>query len=535
MIMSRYLAIAAAMLAALCPCGRSSAAFRNAIIPKTTAVRHGLTRAWFTQISMDSGRARVQDIVLYDGTLYVQTNRAMVHAIDAETGATIWAKRIGRINHPSMAPGLSQDLVGVVNGSRLYVVNRYNGELLYETQVDGAPGAGPALSEQWAYVPMITGLVVAYRLKPITDPMVELGKIKKDITDEEKAQLEEERRENIELNKEYVPPLSCHSDGRALIQPLVTRQNKGEEFVAWPTDRGYLHIGSIDRRSNDRLWFKYRLETGEGIAARPSYLPPDPDISGETGVIYAASRDGSVHAIAERNGEVLWRFSTSVPIHRAAVVIDQRVYVVTQPGGMYCIDSRTGDEIWWAPRIGQFVAASKQRIYAADKLGNVLVLNAKTGTRLDSIAAVNLPVRLSNSQTDRIYLGTNTGLIQCLHEIELTKPLDHDEARKKRLEEHAKPAVQQKGIEQLQRERRPDARQDLLPEGEDPFGGAEDGEDPFGGAEDGGGAGGDVPGGEDPFGAADGAGGGAAPPADAGGGAAPGGGGAIEDDPFGGL
>ena len=35
-------------------------------------------------------------------------------------------------------------------------------------------------------------------------------------------------------------PAVCQSNGRAFVQPLLTRQNREEELVAWPTDRGVL-------------------------------------------------------------------------------------------------------------------------------------------------------------------------------------------------------------------------------------------------------------------------------------------------------
>ena len=41
-----------------------------------------------------------------------------------------------------------------------------------------------------------------------------------------------------------------------------------------------------------------------------------------------------------------------------------------------------------------------------------------------------MPLKLLNTQTDRLYLATDSGMVQCLHEIEQTKPLLHDEDRK---------------------------------------------------------------------------------------------------------
>jgi len=492
--MIRHFVSAAALLALLCSDGRLLAGPRTEIIPETTAARHGLTRPWFTQVQMDRGLGRVRYVVLHEGTLYVQTDRAMVHAIDAETGETYWARQVGRPDHPSLAPGASRDLLAVINGSRLYVCNRFNGDLLYEVQVNGAPGAGPAVSEKRAYIPMVDGMVMAYRLEPLTDPMHELGKIKKNLTEQERLQLEEERRENIRIRQEYIPPMSCQSIGRAMVQPLVTRQNQGEEYCVWPTDRGYLNIGRIDRRSEDRLAIKWRLETNAGIAAQPTYLPGDPNKPGDSGIIFAASRDGFVHAIQENGGESLWRFSTGEPILQPAVVIGQRVYVATQPGGMYCIDAKTGRELWWAPRVRQFVAASKQRVYVTDRLGRILVLHAETGGRLDTIPAAGSNIKLINSDTDRIYLGTETGLIQCLHEMELTEPLIHS-ARLLAARDEA-PPTEQKGLDELQDQPKPPADQQPAA-GEDIFGDGGDadaGENPFDDAPF------DDAAGEDPFG-----------------------------------
>jgi hypothetical protein len=474
----RQLVLAAALLAAGSSWDRLLAAPRTELIPETTAARHGLTRSWFTQIQMDRSRTRVRDVVLHEGTLYVQTDRAMVHAIDAETGRTIWARQVGRPNHPSLTPSAGEDLLAIINGSRLYVCNRYSGDLLYEIQVDGVPGAGACLSGRRAYVPMVSGMLVAYRLVPLTDPLKELGKTDTNPTPEQIAATEKQRREDLRIGQESVPPLRCYSLGQALVQPLVTRETETDEYVAWATDRGCLYIGWIDLREDNRLEVKYRLETAVGIVARPTYLPPNPNDPADSGIIFVASRDGYVHAVRERDGELIWRFPTGEPIIEPAVVIDERVYVATQPGGMYCLNATTGSQVWWTPRIRQFIAASQQRIYTTDPLGRILILSADTGARLDTLAAEFLPIKLLNSQTDRLYLATETGLVQCLRELELPKPIHHGEARQRKIEEK-QPEIQQKGIDELKPAKKPAAPKKGVPKkkekGEEP--GAK--EDPF--------------------------------------------------------
>jgi len=445
----RHFILAAAATFCLVPGDCVTAAYRNELISEPAASRHGLTRPWFSQVTVDQGRARVQDVIYHGGVLYVQTTQATVHALDAESGQTLWTRQVGRPGHPSMPMGVGRDLLGVVNGSRLYVVNRYNGELLHESQINGAPGAGPAISEKRAYVPLANGLIMAYRLEPMTDPLKELGKAPKDLTDEQKALAEKERRENIRLRQDYIPPLACQGQGRTAVPVLVTYEDEHEELVAWPSDRGFLFAARISRRDEDRLAVKFRLTTGTAIRVRPAYLPAD--ASGrESGIIVAATEDGFVYALDERNGDTVWRFASGEPIVESPVVVGDRAYAAVQIGGMYCLDAVNGSQLWFVPGVKQLLAVSSQRVYASDGLDRLLILNARTGARMDSMPIPGVPIRLTNSENDRIFLATDTGLVQCLREVEQAQPLAHlDVLRKKVAEQKKMPATKQKGLDEV--------------------------------------------------------------------------------------
>ncbi len=241
-----------------------------------------------------------------------------------------------------------------------------------------------------------------------------------------------------------MPPAFCQSFGQTLVQPLVTQQNANEEYVVWPTDRGFLNIGHINLGTEDSLTLKHRVETGSQIVGQPAYLPPDPKVAGDLGLIFAVSRDGCVHAIEENNGECLWRFSTGEAVVSPPAVLENRVYVSTQLGGMYCLEAKTGKNLWFAPNLVRFVAASKTRIYAVDNIGRLVVLNAQNGVFLDAIPLENASIKLLNADTDRIYLADNTGLIQCLHEVEQSEPIVHDKDRKEAAETEQKPAAEHK-------------------------------------------------------------------------------------------
>jgi outer membrane protein assembly factor BamB len=425
----RYSFLVAACGGILVSAGRLWASAADEIISEAAAQRCGLTRAWVTQAQVDAGQGRLQALVLCDGTLYSQSSRATLEAIDAETGQKLWSKLIGQPSFPSLPPGACKDLVATVNGSKLYVLNRYTGDILYQTAIDGVPGGGPALSTKRAYVPTASGLVYSYRLDPVTDAAKELGKVDPNwatMTEDQKKdaakQAEEDRRENLRLHQEYVPPLACASDGRALVPPVITTQTRDEEFLTWVTDKGHLHLGRVDRRSPDSLLIRFRVNAKGSFNSSPAYMPRDAKV-GSAGVIFAGSSEGEVYAVSERDGEVRWKFAIGDPIADSPILIGDRLFVTSELGGLFAINAKSGKQLWYSPDIMHFVAAGRQRIYASDKLGRLRILDGRTGTVLDIMQTGGLPIKVSNGQTDRIYLATESGLVQCLHEVEETKPI----------------------------------------------------------------------------------------------------------------
>ena len=287
--MTRYLLWLVVFVALVLSAGAPPAVASGELISAPSAATHGLTSAWFNQIQLDSARGRVAYVTLHDAvqwdaegavhnpTLFIQTNQAILHAIDALSGRTLWIAQVGNPNYPSLAPGANNFFVAVTNGSSLYVLNRFNGKLLFSTKLPGVPGAGPALSEQRVYVPMLGGLICSYRLQPVKDPLEELGKTdNRKKTPEEKRAAEAERHEALRLKQDVVLPVNCQSLGRTMVQPLVTMQSEKEEQVSWPTDKGLLYVGSVKRDEQDRLDVRFRVETAAGISAQPVYVPADP-------------------------------------------------------------------------------------------------------------------------------------------------------------------------------------------------------------------------------------------------------------------
>ena len=398
-------------------------ASQNRLIPVTTLNQRGLARAWASQVEVAPSKPKFH-VAYYENVLYVQTDGAMVMAIDAETGKTIWAKQVGKAGYPSMAPSARGELLAVLNGPRLFVLNRANGDLLMEKDTKGAPGAGPALSARRVYIPMASGMMVVYRIESPSETAKALKANEKD------GRTEAERQQSLKLNPEYVVPLCHQSSGRLLVQPVVTRDEKNVEYVAWPTDLGHLNFGRIDPTMPDAFTLKYRLTTSATITAPPAYLPPDPKRLGDGGVVFITSHDGFLYAVQEDDGGTRWRFSAGEPISQSPVAIEDRVYITTDTGRMYCINARTGQSIWRVEGATQFVAAGKSRIYATDQNDNLVVFNAADGVKLDAIPTGGATTGFMNIDTDRIFLIGESGLIQCLHESEQEQPIVLNKDRK---------------------------------------------------------------------------------------------------------
>jgi outer membrane protein assembly factor BamB len=343
------------------------------LIGQEVANRLGLTRAWFTQIRLDGARNHIERAILTGDRLTLLTTAGVVQEMDALTGRTYWIAPIGNQNYPSLGPAASDKYVAVVNGSTLYVLDRADGRPIMIRPVGSAPGAAPAISQEYVFVPLVTGRIEGYSLR---DPKA-------------------------------FQPWYYQSFGRAMVSPLTT-----PDSVVWTTDAGYLYVGG-----SNLVGMRYRLEIGSDIVAHPTAHPP---------YIYVGAVNGDLFALNETSGKQLWKYSTGFPIIRAPAGVGDRVFVTSDEPAMHCINAATGARLWAAPHIVQFSAASKDRVYGVNDLGAFVVLDGKTGAGLASMAT-DYPIKsLVNHETDRVYLISDDGMVECLHEVGLPQPIYHN-------------------------------------------------------------------------------------------------------------
>ena len=63
-------------------------------------------------------------------------------------------------------------------------------------------------------------------------------------------------------------------------------------------------------------------------------------------VLFGSSADHKVYALDLASGEERWHFYTEGPIRFAPVIVGERVYVASDDGHLYCLETQTGKLVW---------------------------------------------------------------------------------------------------------------------------------------------------------------------------------------------
>jgi outer membrane protein assembly factor BamB len=341
------------------------------LIDQTTAARHGLRREWFMQVPL--GRiGKIVDLKHDGGTLFVQTSLARTMAIDGQTGHVLWSADVGSPGQPSLPLGVSDQRVAVVNGTTLFVLDRKTGQLEFSRRMIGTPNNGAALSEQAVFVPNMSGQLETYTLS----------------------------------EKDHHPLTNVRLEGRHLTQPVVSFLG-----VAWGSGRGDFGLAKLDGTG-----LIFREPTDFPILEAPAARGP---------VVYVGNTGGYLYAFDSVSGREQWSFAAGHPISQTPAPFPDAVYVVCDEGTMYRMNAETGKEEWAARGPKHFLAATPSRVYTIDQFGRLMVLNPKSGATLDLMPLPPFATHVSNYQSDRVFLASARGLVQSLHEIELSRPLDY--------------------------------------------------------------------------------------------------------------
>jgi outer membrane protein assembly factor BamB len=267
--------------------------------------------------------------IVVDGVLYVAGEDGNVYALDAKTGAAIWATSLGAGSGSS--PAFSNGVVYVGDDNNdLHAIDAATGREVWKATGSGWVDPGPVVDDV-LYAGNADGTFQAIQA----------------------------------------------SDGEVLWR---TPLGGGSSRAAGYAD-GLVVVGSgdgrvnaLDARTGEPKW-SYSLGTGiVGTVA----------VAG--GVVYGTVSGGtasSVVALDAVGGQQLWSFGTLTDADlRSPAIGDGLVYTVSGDGTVYALDAATGTQRWSAPA-GSVVRAAPalagNTLYVVADAGKLLALDAATG------------------------------------------------------------------------------------------------------------------------------------------------------------
>ncbi|MEX2286728.1 MAG: PQQ-binding-like beta-propeller repeat protein, partial [Planctomycetaceae bacterium] len=328
--------------------------------------RYGLKLAWWGQATMDPVEDRVRYVSIDEQVVVVQSTKGTVTTFDHDNGRRLWSAQFGRPNHPSYAVAINDQLIVVPVGMRMYAVDKFTGELIWQILLPSHPSTSPSMDANRIYIGSLNGTLYAYNLKKVRQSFEEGY---------------DERWSFLSLDWRYMAG-----------KRIVTAPVSNDRNIAFASYDGLLY--SVEA-INHRLRFQFE----------PDY-PISAPLGFSENLLFAVTDGYKVYCIDSDDGNLIWEYAAGTPIHQAPRIIGQQLFLVTDNGAMLCVSKATHQQFWVRENVGQFLAATNSLVYASDMVGNIQLVSREDGSTLGMLPLRQYTVRPENDRTDRLFLVT---------------------------------------------------------------------------------------------------------------------------------
>ncbi len=383
---TRFWAFAAVVLGTLLTADGFAQALRGNVLPSVQMLnRYGLKMAWWNQANINPGRDTIRYVTADEQIVYAQTSAGTVTAVDMETGRKLWSAQLGRPDAPSYAVTTNNELALVLTSLDLFAIDKWTGNLVWRIRMPGQPSTSPVMDEKQVYVGTLDGSVYAFDLKKI-------------------RQLFEEN---------HLPDWSYLTQNWRYRTAKVVRTPP----IPWGS---IVNFASEDKSlysvTKEQANVKFLLETDAPVSA---------PMTESEGYLFMASEDFNIYAVNLINGKIRWQFVTGVPVLVGPKAVGENLYVAPKRAGLYQLSTISGRQRWWQPNLTEFLAESRHYTFAADRRGDVVILDRDSGGPIGLLPLRHFSVHVSNERTDRLILATTTGQIIMIHERDQEFPIYH--------------------------------------------------------------------------------------------------------------
>ena len=143
--------------------------FPGDLVPNRTALeRLGLERQWFGVIPLVETE-RLMKITLAGDLMFAQTDYAIVHAFDAESGRLLWSAQLGERTGFARGVTANSFAVYLTNANYLHALDKKTGRRIWQHNLGTIPTSTPACDDDLLMVGMTTGKLTTFRLKQTDD------------------------------------------------------------------------------------------------------------------------------------------------------------------------------------------------------------------------------------------------------------------------------------------------------------------------------------------------------------------------------
>lgn len=384
--------------------------------------------------------------------LYSLTADGNLTALDAETGEQMWSIRLGRPERGYSTLGINDNYVTVLNGSSMYQVSAMEAETFDEAglrtlvpagraskakRIDGVPLHGAVNSGVYALITTTRKAMEAYLLgEPTIAPGFEMF------------------------------------SGKAITKPSTFPNS---HRVMWPTDSGFVYV--VDTTEEPSAMFRLSVDGNVegGVAAASNNR------------FFFGCTGGRVYAVdATKQGEVLWNQGLGEPFYRVPFVTGNKVLLTSGYGSLHCLNTKNGTPAWARPAtdVDQIFAHVGDQLVGRDRLHHLVLVDEATGNINGRFNTVFVEKVVINQDTDRVYLVSKGGMVQCLRSSDTELPVFLRTINPPRIESDESDEPQQPTADQPPAPATDpfDVTTDPAMPNTDPFGASEPMSDPFGDA-----------------------------------------------------
>ena len=379
------------------------------LLSQTELEPYGLKRDWFHQIRIHSVNARVQDILLEGGQLFVTTSDSLLHVFNADTGEWLWSRTVGSRDFQLTEPAVNSRIVAVHNNLEIFLYNRKTGKQLMQIPLTEAAIAPCEMSENYLYVPLANETMLAYVLREVPTPKasdyVDIDPVparqSETVTDPDlKAIVQkfEDAKDLLRAADPVVPadedfvldsrhriPIRVATFGMVRTKPLLLSQ-----FYTWVLDEEEYPTHEIDRLTH-REYIAWVTEQGFLYAARLSFMSEEGmsmvyrvDSAGRT---FSMDRTQAVRIDRPGNKDLSSRPARSQPYppneqDRDRLLSPDVIVTGGRAANVFAIDARTGAVNWQYPTQGAIeeqIAIIGGDVYTPTSTGIMHALDLGTG------------------------------------------------------------------------------------------------------------------------------------------------------------